>query len=201
MPPAVPPPAEAPARPASLRDLFWSFTFLALQGFGGVLAIAQRELVDRKQWLTREQFVEDWSVAQILPGPNIVNLSLMFGGRHFGLKGALTAMAGLLSLPLCVLLLLGALYAGAASHPAAQGALRGMSAVAAGLIAGAGIRLIGALGSNVMGRIACGVFGLATFVCIAILHVPLLGVLLGLGGTACAWAWSRLRPAGGGSAP
>jgi chromate transporter len=76
-----------------------------------------------------------------------------------------------------------------------------MSAVAAGLIAGAGIRLIGALGSNVMGRVACGLFGLGTFVSIGFLHVPLLGVLLGFGGAACAWAWWRLRPADGGRAP
>ncbi len=50
-PPQASPPhdtADAPAQrpaPANLRDLFWSFTWLALQGFGGVLAVVQRELV------------------------------------------------------------------------------------------------------------------------------------------------------------
>lgn len=67
--------------PKSKTDLFVSFTILALQGFGGVLAVVQRELVDKKQWLTNDEFVEDWSVAQILPGPNVVNLALMIGGR------------------------------------------------------------------------------------------------------------------------
>ena len=76
-------PATA-SRPETLGALFWSFTWLALQGFGGVLAIVQRELVERRRWLTREQFVEDWAVAQVLPGPNIVNLSLMLGDRFFG---------------------------------------------------------------------------------------------------------------------
>ena len=51
--------------PQSLSELFWAFTWLALQGFGGVLAVVQRVLVDKKQWLTREQFVEDWAVAQV----------------------------------------------------------------------------------------------------------------------------------------
>ena len=65
-----PPPATAPTpltlRATSLPDLFWSFTWLALQGFGGVLAIVQRELVEKKKWLTHEEFVEDWAVAQVL---------------------------------------------------------------------------------------------------------------------------------------
>ena len=85
--------SEAPQRPQprSLSDLFFSFTVLALQGFGGVLAVVQRELVEKKRWLTREEFVEDWAVAQIMPGPNVVNLSLMIGDRYFGLRGALAA--------------------------------------------------------------------------------------------------------------
>ena len=87
-PPPFPPDLPRP-QPASLADLFFSFTWLALQGFGGVLAVIQREMVERKRWLTQEQFLEDWAVAQIMPGPNVVNLSLMVGGRHFGLPGAM----------------------------------------------------------------------------------------------------------------
>ena len=68
-------------QPRSKTDLFVSFTVLALQGFGGVLAVVQRELVEKKRWMTREQFVEDWAVAQIMPGPNVINLALMIGGR------------------------------------------------------------------------------------------------------------------------
>ena len=83
-------------RPRSKTDLFISFTLLALQGFGGVLAVVQRVLVEEKRWMTREQFIEDWAVAQIMPGPNVVNLSLMIGGRYFGLAGALAGLAGFL---------------------------------------------------------------------------------------------------------
>ena len=83
-----------PPRPHSLTELFWAFTALALQGFGGVVAITQRELVDKKQWLTQAQFVEDWAVAQVLPGPNVVNLSLMIGDRYFGMRGGMVALAG-----------------------------------------------------------------------------------------------------------
>jgi chromate transporter len=185
---------EDNAKPESVGDLFWSFTVLALQGFGGVLAVVQRELVEKKRWLTREEFVEDWAVAQILPGPNVVNLSLMIGARSFGLRGAAAALAGMLTVPLLVVLLLAALYAGVAQFPAAQGALRGMAAVAAGLITATGIKLIGALRANPMGRAACYALAGLTFVAIGVLRLPLLWVLASLGLFACALAYRRLAP-------
>jgi chromate transporter len=188
----VVPAAPGRSGPASTRDLFWSFTVLALQGFGGVVAVVQRELVERKQWLTREEFVEDWAVAQILPGPNVINLSLMLGDRYFGLRGSLAAMAGLTVFPLAIVVVLAIVFSGLSDMPAAQGAMRGMGAAVAGLIAATGLRLLGALRQNVMGMVACGLFCVATFVAIALLRLPLAGVLLGLGGVASLWAWHRL---------
>ena len=183
---------EAPSRPSSCTDLFWSFTWLALQGFGGVLAVVQRELVEKKRWMTPEQFVEDWAVAQILPGPNVVNLSLMIGARYFGLPGALAALAGMLAAPLVIVLLLAALYGQVAELPAAQGALRGMGAVAAGLITATGIKLIAALDKNALGLGVCIGLAALTFVAIALLRWPLVWVLLGIGGGACLWAYRVL---------
>jgi hypothetical protein len=46
-------------RPNSLGELFNTFSMLAIQGFGGVLAFIERELVDKKKWMTREEFVEE----------------------------------------------------------------------------------------------------------------------------------------------
>src|SRR5439155_13476309 len=128
-------------RPASLTDLFVSLTLIALQGFGGVLAIVQREMVEKRRWLTAEQFVEDWAVAQIMPGPNVVNLSLMIGDRWFGLPGAMAALAGLLALPLLLVLALAVLQDRFADSPQVAGALRGMAAVSAGLIGATGLKL------------------------------------------------------------
>jgi chromate transporter len=186
------PAAAALNVPQSRTDLFLTFTWLALQGFGGVLAVVQRELVEKKRWLTRDQFVEEWAVAQIMPGPNVVNLSMMMGGRHFGLSGALAALAGMLAAPLVVVLVLAVLYGSVADQPVAQGALRGMGAVAAGLITATGIKLIAALDNNPMGRGACVLLAVLTFVAIAWLRWPLLWVLLGIGGGACLWAYRVL---------
>lgn len=174
-------------------QLFGAFTWLALQGFGGVLAVAERELVQRRQWLTREQFVHDWAVAQLLPGPNVVNLALMIGGRQFGWRGALAALAGMLLAPLVLLLVLAAAFAHVADHPAAQGALRGMGAVAAGSILGTALRLLAPLRTNGLGWIGNAVLGGLTFVAVAWMRMPLAPVLLSLG-TAGWWlAARRLR--------
>lgn len=185
---------EPRAQPESLADLFVSFTLLALQGFGGVLAVVQREMVEKKRWLTREEFVEDWAVAQIMPGPNVVNLSLMIGARYFGFKGAMAALAGMLAAPLVIVLLLALLYAQFAGHPGVQGALRGMGAVAAGLIAATGLKLFGALQKNVLGIALCVGVGVLCFIAIALLRWPLAYVLLGLGGLACVVAFKKLAP-------
>ena len=182
-------------RPQSLTDLFVSFTLLALQGFGGVLTIVQRELVEKKRWMTREEFIEDWAVAQIMPGPNVINLSLMIGGRYFGFKGAMAALAGLVTVPLLLVLLLAVFYTHFSGHPGVAGALRGMAAVAAGLIGATGLKLVGALEKNVLGLLTCVALGLACFVAVALLRLPLAYVLLSLGTVACMLAHKRLKPA------
>ena len=181
-------------RPQSPADLFWSFTWLALQGFGGVLAVVQRELVEKKRWMTNEEFVEDWAVAQTMPGPNVVNLSIMIGDRHFGLRGALAAMSGMLVFPLILVLALAVAYAEFASHPAVAGALRGMGAVAAGLIAGVGIKLFASIRQHPLGRPVCMVLTALTIAAMAWLRLPLFWILPVLGGAACVLTFRKLAP-------
>ena len=190
----TPAPPEDRPHPKSLTDVFLSFTWLAMQGFGGALAVAQSELVEKKRWLTIDEFAEEWAVAQILPGPNVVNLAVMIGGRHFGWRGAMAALAGMLTLPVIVLLLLTLMYSQFASHPGVPGALRGMSAVAAGLIAGTGLKFINAFKTHPLGVLLCAAIGIVSFVCVALLRVPLAYVILGLGAGACTLTYRRLKP-------
>jgi chromate transporter len=178
--------------PRSKTDMFITFTLLALQGFGGVVAVVQRELVEKKRWMTQAQFLEDWAVAQIMPGPNVVNFCLMIGGRHFGFGGALASLAGLLLAPLAVVLILASVFGGVSDAAWAQGALRGMGAVAAGLIAATGIKLIAALKSNSMGIVMSVAVMVSTFLCVSLLRWPLIWVLLGIGSLACFWAYVQL---------
>ncbi|MEM8513902.1 chromate transporter [Massilia sp. MP_M2] len=187
-------PATSHPVPESCTDLFVSFTLIALQGFGGVLAVIQREMVERKRWLSNEEFIEEWSVAQILPGPNVCNLAMMIGQRHFGLAGAMSALAGLLAAPLVVVLALALVYARFADMPAVQGALRGMAAVAAGLVAATGLKMAAALGKNVLPLVACVLIAVLGFVLLAWVRVPLATVVFGLGGLGCVLAWRRFKP-------
>ena len=184
-------PATAQPGPRSTGDLFFTFNRLALQGFGGVLAVAQRELVERKGWLSREEFVEMLALSQVLPGPNIVNLALMLGDRFFGLKGAFAAVAGMLAVPLVIVLLLTAAYGEFSRLAVVSGALRGMGAVAAGLIIATAVRLMTTLGANRLGPPLAAAFALATFVTIVWLGWPLIWVVAGLGTSAIAIAYAR----------
>ena len=181
------------ARPASCTELFTAFTGLALQGFGGVLAVAQRVLCDDKRWLSKGEFLEALALAQVLPGPNVCNLSLMVGDRYFGTRGAFAALAGMMAVPLLIVLAATMLYAQFASHPLVAGALRGMGAVAAGMIIGTALKLAAPLRSSPLGLPTLAALATACFVAVALLRWPLVWVLPVLGLLACTLAWRRLR--------
>ena len=187
-------PAAPRPQPRDCADLFWSFTWLALQGFGGVLAVVQRELVEKKRWMTNDEFVEDWAVAQIMPGPNVVNLSIMIGERYFGWRGAVAALAGMLTFPLILVLAVAVVYAQFASQPAVAGALRGMGAVAAGLIAGMGLKLSSTLRKHPLGLAVCVGLVALTVIAMAVLRWPLFWTLLSVGLLACVLTWRKIAP-------
>lgn len=194
-------PAEAHtpalARPASLRELFIAFTLLALQGFGGVIAVAQRELCERRRWLAPREFVDLLASAQVLPGPNVCNLSLMVGDRFFGWRGALTALAGMVAAPMALMLLL-AWGLGEASHwPHARGLIRGalggIAAVAAGQIIGTVLKLSAPLREHELGWPACLVLAALSLALVVHWQWPLVHVLLGLGSLACLTSYVLLK--------
>lgn len=199
-PARTPGPGIAAARPASCGELFSVFTRLALQGFGGVLPVAQRELVERQRWLTNEQFLEMLSLGQVLPGPNVINLALMVGQHFFGVRGALAAMAGMLCVPLVGVLALAALAAQWQRHPAVAGALRGMGVVAAGLVLATAVRLSMPLRRSPLTPLGAALVVAGTAVLVGWLRWPLAAVVLGLGGLGFAWAAWRLRTRAAGAA-
>lgn len=178
--------------PATKTELFRVFNRMAMQGFGGVLAIAQHELVERERWMSKAQFVEILSIGQVLPGPNIVNVSLMVGDRFFGWRGALAALGGMLLLPMVLVLALAVLYGEFARLPAVAGSLRGMGAVAAGLVIATALKLLPTLRSNALGRWGSAAFVVLTVLGIAVLRWPLVWVIGGMGSVAMALAWWRL---------
>jgi chromate transporter len=173
------------ARPQSLLDLFVTFTSLALHGFGGVLPWAHRALVEQKRWLSREDFVELLAFAQLLPGPNVVNLALMVGDRFFGWRGAAVSLAGMLLFPAVLVMAMFLLYAQWSTHPVVRQAMTGMAAVAAGLIIATAFKL--ALSQRK--RLRWLLFGVAAFAMVGVLKLPMLTTLALLIPIAVLLAW------------
>ena len=188
-------------RPSSCLELFGAFTALALQGFGGVLPVAQRDLVERRRWMTREDFLATLALCQALPGPNVVNLSLLFGQRHFGWRGAFAAAAGMLAAPLALVLLLAAAFARLAEVAAVAGAVRGMGVVAAGLVLATALKLLPALRRNPLGLPAALAVAAAAALAVGLWRWPLPLVLPLLGAAAMALAWWRIARAEAGARP
>src|SRR5271165_1507541 len=98
MPPDSPPAALAApdaltSPPPGLIALFAAFARMSLLGFGGVLAFARRAIVEQHRWMSAEEFNETFALCHFLPGPNIVNLSVVFGARFRGLAGGIAAFA------------------------------------------------------------------------------------------------------------
>jgi chromate transporter len=178
--------APAPPRP-SLSELFIAYALISLYGFGGVLAWSRRMMVEERRWLTPEQFNEAYALCSFLPGPNIVNFSVIFGSRVRGPLGGLVALVGLLGPPMLLIVIIGALYAHYGDLPALRRALIGVTAAAAGLIMSTVAKMALPLFRN---RAVGGpVIALVTFGAIGIAQWPLPIVLAVVLPISLALAW------------
>ena len=193
-PDPAPDPAPVPSRSApvpSLGEIFRAFAGMALRGFGGVLPWARRILVDERRWMTPAEFNELLALGQFLPGPNIVNFSVVFGSRLHGPIGAVVAVTGLVGPSALLVVALGALYAAYGDVEILRRMLSGVAAAAAGLIVALAIKMIEPM---VRGSIGFAPFvAIAAFVAVGVLRWPLPPVLAVLAPLSVALAWTRRR--------
>jgi chromate transporter len=169
----------------SLTALFFGFLKVGLSGFGGVLPFARRMIVEERRWLTEAEFLDVLSLSQFLPGPNIVNVSVIIGRRFQGVAGSFAATAGLLLMPLVIVLALATIYAQFAQVDAVRNALNGMSASASGLILATALKLARPIRSFAWQIGVCAV----VFAAIALARVPLLWVLVVICPVSFGLAW------------
>jgi chromate transporter len=167
--------------------LFLAFSRISLSSFGGALFWARRGLVERHRWLTDKEFVELLTVGQILPGPNVLNLTVMVGYRFAGWTGALAAAVGFVGWPCAVVIGLGLLYQQFGGAPQIQRALAGMSIVAAGLLFSIAVRLARVLPRRWRPWLFC----LLAFAGVGIMRWPLLWVVVVLAPCAVFAAWKE----------
>ena len=175
--------------PISRAALFASFLKMGLLGFGGVLPLARQVLVVERRWFDDRAFAELIGMCQVLPGPNVVNLSVVIGSRTHGPLGALIALTGLLFVPVVVMLAIAYFYAAIAHDPLTRSAIAAASAAAAGLILGTGLRLLMQTRPPLRGLLTGG----AAFVAVGVLHWPLFWVILVLVVVAIGAEWSARR--------
>lgn len=162
--------------PPGLLALFTAFAKISLAGFGGVLVWARRAIVDQHRWMSADEFNETYALCHFLPGPNVVNLSVVFGSRFRGIPGGIAAFAGLLGPPLVMMMALAALYAHFGEIDALRRILAGVSCAAVGLLLSAVFRMMMPL---VKRRDLVGIALLiAVFIAIGLLRLPLAAVLL-----------------------
>ncbi len=184
-------PASNP-RPG-LYELFLAFASMSVAGFGGVLPWARRAVVDERKWLTAEEFNEAFSFSQLLPGPNIVNFSVIFGSRLRGPAGAAVALIGLMGPPLVIVTILAALYVRYGDIGWMARMLAGLAAAAAGLIIATVAKMAKPLFAKSLATksVVAPLVALAVFVAIGILRWPLPYVLLVAAPISIAFAWVR----------
>jgi chromate transporter len=171
----------------SIGALFRGFLIVGVSGFGGVMPFAHRMLVERRRWLTERDFTEALSLSQFLPGPNIVNLTVIVGRRFQGTAGAIVATGGLLLLPLVIVLVLATLFAQFAHIDAVRGACNGVSAAASGLILSVALKMARPI-RRAPPQVAIAA---VTFAAIAIARLPLLWVLAVVAPLSISFAWWR----------
>jgi len=169
----------------SAAEIFLTFARIGISGFGGVNFWLRRILIQEKRWITDAEFLEGFAVGQIIPGPNVYNLSIMIGHRMGGWAGAFAAVAGIVGPPLLITVALGLAYRRYQALPVLQHAIGGMAAVAAGLVIANGLMLAAALPR----RARQWIFLLLGFAGIGLMHWPLLYVMAGLGPLAVWLAW------------
>jgi len=175
-PAAVPAPDLSKSPPPSLIALFVAFAKMSLAGFGGVLVWARRGIVDQHRWMTAEESNETFALCHFLPGPNIVNLTFVFGSRFRGLLGGIAAFAGLVGPPAVIVTVLAALYQRYGEIDALRRILAGVSCAAIGLLFATVFRMMWPL---IKRRDLVGlVIMIAIFVTIGLLRLPLPAVLV-----------------------
>ncbi|KQT21407.1 MULTISPECIES: chromate transporter [unclassified Bradyrhizobium] len=164
------------AAPPGLAALFLAFAGMSLAGFGGVLVFARRAIVEQHRWMTADEFNETFALCHFLPGPNIVNLSMVFGSRLRGIAGGVAAFAGLLLPPTLIMMVLAIAYAHFGDLEVLRRILAGISCAAIGLLIAVVLRMMTPLLKRTDPLPV--ILMLGVFLAVGVLRLPLQAVLL-----------------------
>ena len=174
--------------PPTLAAIFLAFAGTSLSSFGGALPWVRRTVVERRHWMTPQEFNEAFSLAQFIPGPNALNFAVVFGARFRGPVGSLVAFCGLMGPPLAIVIVLAALYDRYGDIAVLNRILTGVSAAAVGLIIAFVAKMIQPLLKRRDWTVAVALIG---FVGVAIIQWPLPIVFVALAPISIGLAWFK----------
>lgn len=167
-------PQTVSGRPLGKLELFMGFAEMGLCGFGGVATIARHVIVDKRRWMSEHDYATLLGMGQILPGGNIINMTVMLGDRFQGPLGSIVALSGLMIMPLVILLSLTLVYDSYSSNPDVRAATIGAGAAAAGLVIGVGLKMGRALRLH---PVHLG-FAVVTFIAMGVMRLPFIATII-----------------------
>ena len=175
--------------PPSIGQIFAGFFGIGVIGFGGVLPLTRRMIVEQRRWMTGAEFADILALCQFLPGGNVINLSAAVGLRFRGLPGAVAGLLGLMAAPFVIVILLGLFYARFQDDPLVRRGFVGLAAAAAGLVITMAIKIAAPLRRD----LPAAAIALLCCVAIAWLRTPMLSTLLVIAPIGIGLHWWRAR--------
>ena len=121
-----------------LREIFWSFLKIGAFTFGGgyaMIPLIEAEMIQKRGWLTREEFINQLTIAQSIPGPIALNTAVFVGYKTRGVKGALAALVGVVIPSFFIILLIATCFTDFKDNHIVASAFKGMRPAVVALIA------------------------------------------------------------------
>jgi chromate transporter len=181
----------------SLGRIFWIWTAIGAQSFGGgsaTLYLIRRVAVERRNWLTADEFTRYWGICQIAPGINILGLAILIGWRVAGFAGALVSLGGLVLPSAAITVALTSIYASVREAAFVRAAIAGIVPATVGLSLLLGFTMLRPLidGARKDGRgitLVAIVLLLASTIIAATRRAPVIAILWGAGALSAVAQW------------
>jgi chromate transporter len=163
------------------------FLRIGVLAFGGsTQAWMHRAIIEDHQWLSEREFLSGFTIAQVLPGSNPVNLALYLGMKLSGGLGATAAVLGMVAPAFCIILVLGLLYRLFGDYPTTHAVLTGVACIGVGATLSVGLKVALRLDRDLLTL----VIALSTFTAVGIFRismVPVVAVAVPLSIAAAYW--------------
>jgi chromate transporter len=161
--------------PGTFSQVLLTFLKIGGSAFGGsTQALVFREVVDRRGWMTPDQFLTGQAIAQVLPGANPVNLALYIGLRVCGGLGAVAAVMGMILPAFCIILAMGFAYREMSGMPVTHFVLGGVAAAGVGATLAMGFKIV----SRMPRKVWPAAMSLVVFAAIGVFRLPMIPVVL-----------------------